>query len=412
VVTNVAIKLEEFRAYLDARGFKGELERRLELLSENEPREFYLRRGRGRVFRKQERSKELSAVIDCSREWIETPALAREMVLDGVEVKEDNGEFYCLPGNGKGRPGGVVYVMDEAHVHFDSRAWATTGPSVTYYNTQHRKLSDEVVFVTQHVELCEKRFRLLAQEFIYLKNLAKTRFAWGLFGAPSLFVRSHYLQPVTGQGQTAMEVRTFTLNTSGGLCECYDTAAGVGFVGATADKGDKRRGMPWPVAATIIGAALVGLYFVPDAIGGVFGHFIDKVGKGAIGNATPATNQVRNLATLRATNSVPAVAPSVRPASVAPVETNGVEIVELPTVRGVSRLAGIAYLALDDGSTVRFPEGQVLEVAGKVVCPLGVLEWSKLLQRDAAVSFGAAGRGGVTYGPRVSKRATVNFQRQ
>jgi len=76
VVTNVALKMDEFRAYLEAEGFTGELERRLQILEGDEPRQFFLFRGRGLSFEQSPRARDLGPVLDCSKQKIETPRLA------------------------------------------------------------------------------------------------------------------------------------------------------------------------------------------------------------------------------------------------------------------------------------------------------------------------------------------------
>jgi len=403
IVTNVAVKIDELRKYLEAEGFTGELERRIQVLDGDEPRTFFLYRGRGQAFHQSPRAKDLGPVLDCSRQYIETARLAADMQGEGVVIHEDSdGRKYCLPGNGKGRPGGVLYVIDEVHVHFDSRAWASIGPSATFYNTQHRKLSDDCVFITQHVELVEKRFRLLAQEFVYLRNLGKTKFGFGVFAMPAMFVRSHYLQPFTGT-QKAMETRTFALDVEG-LAKCYDTAAGIGFVGAEADKGAKRKGMHWTVAVGMLTVILVGLCFVPTLLGKGFAHVLDRMGNGVAGRVVPL-----------ATNQAVAVAPASNAALPAAVMmTNDlVDANAPPKVRGLFTWAGVSKVCLDTGEVREWPAFVVKEAGGKVICPLGILDWvQKEKEKDKEKVAETAKAVVPSYpqpSPNVRRKAVVNF---
>ena len=136
---------------------------------------------------------------------------------------------------------GVLYVLDEVQNVFNSRAWASTGAQVLYYLSQHRKLGDDVICITQAVNNVDKQFRSVAQDYTYIRNLAKGKH--GVFRLPSLFIRQTYSQPATGN-VTAMETGTFRLDVTG-LATLYDTAKGVGIVGRSgADVHERKRGVP------------------------------------------------------------------------------------------------------------------------------------------------------------------------
>jgi zona occludens toxin (predicted ATPase) len=63
---------------------------------------------------------------------------------------------------------GVFYVLDEVHIAFNARAWADTGHEVLYYLSQHRKLGDDVICVTQSVNNVDRQFRSVAQDYTYI----------------------------------------------------------------------------------------------------------------------------------------------------------------------------------------------------------------------------------------------------
>lgn len=147
---------------------------------------------------------------------------------------------------------GVFYVLDEIHIAFNARAWAETGAEVLYYLSQHRKLGDDVVCITQSVGNVDKQFRSVAQDFTYIKNLSKQKA--GLFYLPAIFTRNTYCQPATDNSKP-MESGTFSLDVSG-LASCYDTARGVGIHGRSgADTNARKKGLHWAVA--VVGIPLV-----------------------------------------------------------------------------------------------------------------------------------------------------------
>lgn len=111
-----------------------------------------------------------------------------------------------------------------------------------YYLSQHRKLGDDVVCITQAIGNVDKQFRSVAQDFTYIKNLSKQKV--GLFYLPALFMRNTYAQPATDNSK-AMETGSFTMDVSG-IASCYDTAKGVGIHGrAGADTNSRKKGFHW-----------------------------------------------------------------------------------------------------------------------------------------------------------------------
>lgn len=159
---------------------------------------------------------------------------------------------------------GIFYVLDEIHIAFNSRAWALTGNEVLYYLSQHRKLGDDVVCITQSVSNVDKQFRSVAQDYTYIRNLSKQRA--GLFKLPYAFLRSTYAQPATDNSK-AMETGMFRLDVTG-LASCYDTAQGVGIHGrAGADTTHKRKGIHWLWAVVVIPLVIyLFIHFAPRFI--------------------------------------------------------------------------------------------------------------------------------------------------
>jgi hypothetical protein len=254
IVTNLPLKLGELAMYLEREyGETFNLGERVELLTENDIGQFWLHRGRGRRLEarceRELRGRKLSVVdYTAAAEW-----------------------------------GGVFYAIDEVHIAFNSRKWMETGEDCIYYLSQHRKLGDDVLCITQHVNNVDKQFRSMAQDYTYLRNMSKERV--GIFRSFPLFQRSTYLQPATAL-EKPMETAVMKIDVKG-LGQVYDTAAGVGIHGRLADTTERSKGMSlaWLFAAIVV--LFAGLAFVPSLMG--------KATRSVLGRATSgATNVARS----------------------------------------------------------------------------------------------------------------------
>lgn len=205
--------------------------------------------------------------------------------------------------------GGVFYLLDEVHLAFGARDWQTMGKAVMYYASQHRKLGDDVLLVTQAPKNVDSQFRSLAQDYTVLRNHSLEKV--GIFKQPSIFSKSVYLNLPTGNEQ-AMEHTVFRLDKK--LAACYDTSKGVGIQRrGEADIGkDRRKGISWIwlVVAVVLGC--FALWQIPRfAFGKVKDSFVKPSGglvKGVSGTNSATTNSAPAL-----TNAVPALPPP-RPA--------------------------------------------------------------------------------------------------
>jgi len=173
---------------------------------------------------------------------------------------------------------GVAYFLDEAHIAFNAREWATLGRGALHYLSQHRKLGDIVWPITQAPGNLDKQFRSVAEDFTVLRNEYTAKF--GPFRGRGRFVRRTYLAEPS-QNAEPFETATFTLDKEG-IASCYDTARGIGVHGNKADIGRRAKGIPiWTVipAALALAACCV---FVPLALGrGVSGYMTGTVKKPA-----------------------------------------------------------------------------------------------------------------------------------
>jgi len=233
IVTNLSVSIGELNAYLQAEypGVDfGDINGRIRIISEEETRRFYCYRSLG------------GPPLYCP---------SREESLAGKHVPYP-------PRDALGPIGmdGVVYYIDEAHIAFDAREWQVTGPELTYYTSQHRKLNDECVFITQHPDMLERRLRMLAQQFWSHNNNALEKFLT-FFQKPSFFTQKVYRRPPTGGpgDAPAEETHRYTLKLA--LANCYDTSAGIGIAGRKLPEKKRKKG--WPVWLLIIPVVIVAL---------------------------------------------------------------------------------------------------------------------------------------------------------
>jgi len=192
------------------------------------------------------------------------------------------------PDYGGVKDDGVFYVIDEVHNFFNARAWMETGRDVLFYLSQHRKLGDTVVAVTQSIGNVDKQFRSVTQDYTYLRNMSKEKL--GPFKLPAMFLRQTYLQPATDT-TPCMESGTFRLDVSG-LAACYDTASGVGIHARAGDIRERRKGMHWSVGvgAVVLLVCLVG-FGLPRAVGAMFKtDTVKNLGKASSAQAPGLTN--------------------------------------------------------------------------------------------------------------------------
>ena len=217
VITNVAFRLPELNVYLQRMhpNRSVDLFGRLRILSDEDTSGFW-------TFR--------PAVDEVGKLLA---GFHRIPLLD--KSQWEAGDLPCYAGV---RDHGVMYVIDECHNFFNARAWMKTGRDVLFYLSQHRKLGDTVVWITQAVSNVDKQFRSVTQDYTYVRNLSKEKM--GMFRLPSRFLRRSYGEPATATSQ-CMESGTFTVDVSG-VASCYDTAQGVGIhTRSAADKSEKKK---------------------------------------------------------------------------------------------------------------------------------------------------------------------------
>lgn len=152
-----------------------------------------------------------------------------------------------------GRKTGRLFVIDEAHVFFDARGWAETGALMSVYLTQHRHLNDEILFITQHPEMLDKRIRLLIAETTQFRNLRTERWLqW--FRPPAWMVWSQfYGLPKFGQKPQAVGRKKLNLD----IAKCYSTSVGHGGLGRSGGPEKDRRNFRLNWKWLVVPAALI-----------------------------------------------------------------------------------------------------------------------------------------------------------
>lgn len=265
IVTNIALNLPELSAYLQERypNKSIDLHRRVRIIGDDESREFYLFRGR-------DKSKDDAPYGD----WY------------NCDKPTANGRIdysYAIT------LGSVLYVIDEAHLFWNARSWQNTGPAVMFYNSQHRKIGDDVLLISQHVMNVDKQMRSLVQDYTYIRNHRKERFAL-FFRSIPFFTRSVYMEPYTGS-QNQVEAGVFKLDVSG-ICKCYFTQAGIGIMGREADTKEPRKGLPMTLLMGIFILLGIGAFYIPDLIAKGVNHTIDRPFSGKSVQTTNVTGMM------------------------------------------------------------------------------------------------------------------------
>ncbi|MBL9214400.1 MAG: hypothetical protein JNG83_02880 [Opitutaceae bacterium] len=212
IVTNMALNVPEFNAYLERvyPNAQIDLVKRLRILTPTETLEFWKYRG---------------------------PDVWNGATGDEYHVESDPGIH------------GVAYVIDEAGASgFSAQGWAAEtgrsrrGTECSWYLDQQRKFGDNVYASTngRFPTGIAKAFRDKAHDFTKLRNGMLTRM--GMFRGSANFKRTHYTQE-PGPNTEPYDIGTFPMDFKG-LGACYRTQDGVGITGHMADKGAKGKGIP------------------------------------------------------------------------------------------------------------------------------------------------------------------------
>lgn len=158
---------------------------------------------------------------------------------------------------------GVVYLLDEVQLFYNVRRFALVPREFGYYLSQHRKLGDDVVAITQQPANLDRMFQSYAEQYISLHNMAKRKM--GPFRFPAYFeARAYSFRPTGSPGDFAEATIAYRLDKE--LANCYLTQQGIGVAGEHADKGERAKGISMLWLAVI---PVVILLFFFGMIGGM-----------------------------------------------------------------------------------------------------------------------------------------------
>jgi len=188
---------------------------------------------------------------------------------------------------------GRFFVLDEAHIAFNARQWQSTGEDVLFYLSQHRKLGDDVICITQAAGNLDKQFRSVAQHFVRCRNHITKRA--GIFRGVAKFT-ANYFESETMRGETA-QIVPYKIDW---MADCYNTAQGVGIKGSNADKGAKRKGISiwWGAAAAVLFVAVI------SALPFLIGQFAGPALSGSSGDVSELEEVLPSLPVVSPSGSV------------------------------------------------------------------------------------------------------------
>jgi hypothetical protein len=214
---------------------------RIELLTDNQVKQFWNYRG------------ELGSVDEETGERI---VKAHSERIETVK-KDTDGNYRA----GITHDGGVFYVIDEAHDHFNSHEWQNVGKECLWYASKNRHFGDDIWVVSQAMSNVVKQFRVLIQETILVRNLGFERL--GYLRMPRKTVLKAYLYcPLEFSGKEPLYVE-WVDNAKDEIEQCYNTAAAV--AGSSADVGKANVwGIHWSWGAAAVVAILVGIYYASE----------------------------------------------------------------------------------------------------------------------------------------------------
>lgn len=296
VVTNLPLDLKELGAFCDEWIGEVPLSKRLRILNTNETAEFWLHDPEGDI------AKGVTLFKTEDKDWKRAGPVKphKESVVPDFSARQRDD----YPG--------VLYVIDEAHLFFDSYHWAELGDDMSYFVSQHGHLRTDIILITQHPSKLAKRLKVDLEEFTVVTNLGKQKLAMGVT-VPGWFRRQTYPGkpddtplPVPETGHFRLKVET--------IGKLYSTSAGVGLAGRV-DTQEQKRGKHWSKLLVVALAIIIGGIFIPVLCLKAMGKLINASIGGYLGETTKIAPKIVEAVMEKPTNQVVSVAtngPSVR----------------------------------------------------------------------------------------------------
>jgi hypothetical protein len=293
VVTNLPLDLSEMNAYFQRPKMKfADVYKRVQILSKAEAQQFWRYRGPG-----------------------------FESAGPGMNDLE---AFWAS----EAESSGVLYIIDEAHLLFDARTFKSSEQALTVYNSQHAKLRDDCIFVTQFLGLIEKRVRGFAEYFHVFRNFKGVK-TMQLLRMPVRIREQIYSVEPGGPGVKPDEEHWHKMDLA--KANCYHTMTGIGLAGGK--KLDKRETkglvLPWWIVLVAIGGIGCGIVLLPKLLAGRLASGFMKVASPHVG---------------------PAVELPVPSSSIIPPKASEID----------SSAGMIGYVIIGDSVEVRLSDGRIL----------------------------------------------------
>lgn len=271
-----------------------------------------------------------------------------------------------------------LIVTDEAWICYPNNGGWSRAPLIPFYARQSRKLRDEWYIVTQHPTDVDSVIWNITQDFIVCRNHGMERM--GIFRQPAMFRTITYLtNPAKGSAIRSHE--SYKRLDAAGLCQCYDTTAGVGFSGGFAgDAGQKRKGvhMGWLIGVIVLGVAVLAL--VPKYLGSGAAKYLGgqmEVKDGVAWAGLKKTNVVATAAVGAAVGA--AVVPAV---DGAPKETTASDLYCV----GYFVNGKAVSVFMSDGETIASESGRVTQVTKTSVVVDGLRYPVRMAVKPSAAS--------------------------
>jgi len=266
IVTNLALRQDVMNEYFQRKGRQfADVFARVRIISKEETSEFWRFHTNFTVLPNWWQRKIDTAQVGAQGERRRVVWSRR----DRDAVKEDDGtEAVEVLSEILGPDDGLLIIIDEAHVPFDSRSWAKSGASLTFMNSQHAKLHYDIIFVTQFLKLIELRIRGFAESFHVFKNFMGL-VVYNFLRMPRKIRELVYSVEPGSPGATVDREHWHTLDYE--RAQCYDTMAGVGVMGGRVHDTRVFRGfsVPWWSVVVVIVLIGVAMWYAPAAAGKV-----------------------------------------------------------------------------------------------------------------------------------------------
>jgi ribosomal 50S subunit-recycling heat shock protein len=320
IVTNVPLNIDKLNEWVQKKFPNEDLQvpQRVRMLSDDELKRFWEFRGPGSEEEWTEATPpKFEDFYTPNYDGMETLQILveRELATERFEKTlkrwlADRDRAFMAFGDRVGK-NGVCYLLDECHIAFNARDWATIGRGALHYLSQHRKLGDIVYPITQSPGNLDKQFRSVAEDFTVLRNEYTAKF--GVFKGRGRFTWKTYLhEPTTGNKAEPFISGSFVFN---GEEHCYDTARGIGVHGNKADIGRRAKGIPimWVIPMGLCLA--LSCVAVPWFLGKKAGDFVTggKIAVNGVTSAEKGKEKPKEKDALALIRQQQAIVPEIKP---------------------------------------------------------------------------------------------------